>query len=38
MFDIVGLALCRGIGAFFVLFLILPAALIFSPIFFTSSS
>ena len=29
MSDIIGIALCRGIGAFFALFLILPAALIF---------
>ena len=29
MSDIIGIALCRGIGAFFALFLILPAALVF---------
>ena len=29
MLDIICIAFCRGIGAFFALFLILPAALIF---------
>lgn len=29
MSDIIGIALCRGIGSFFALFLILPAALVF---------
>ena len=29
MFDLIGIAFFRGIGAFFALFLILPAAIMF---------